>query len=102
MDISKFFAKKRDLSDQSNDGDEPKRLREESSATSSSPNSPSNMFEEPDCMKTLLNCFQNLDNQIKELYILAQSNNEKHIKGEKQLLDLTESINFMTKKIRSL
>ena len=35
----------------------------------------------------------------KELYTLAQSKNEKHIKGEKQLLDLTESINFMTKKI---
>ena len=49
-------------------------------------------------MKTLLNCFKNLDKQVKELYILAQSNNEKHIKSEKQLLDLTESINFMTKK----
>ena len=33
-----------------------------------------------------------------KLYILAQSNNEKHIKGEKQLLDLTQSIKFMTKK----
>ena len=50
-------------------------------------------------MKILLNCFKNLDKQVKELFILAQSNNEKHIKGEKQLLDLTESINFMTKKI---
>ena len=49
-------------------------------------------------MKILLTCFKNLDKQVKELYILAQSNNEKHIKGEKQLLDLTESINFMTKK----
>ena len=39
-----------------------------------------------------------MDKQVKELYILAQSNNEKHIKSEKQLLDLTESINFMTKK----
>ena len=39
-----------------------------------------------------------MDKQVKELYILAQSNNEKHIKGEKQLLDLTESINFMIKK----
>ena len=102
MDISKFFAKKRDLSDQSNDGDEPKRLCEESSASSSSPDSPSDVFQEslksPDCMKILLNCFKNLDKQVKELYILAQSNNEKHIKGEKQLLDLTESINFMIKK----
>ena len=102
MDISKFFAKKRDLSDQSSNGDEPKRLREESSASSSSPDSPSDVFQEslksPDCMKILLNCFKNLDKQVKELYILAQSNNEKHIKSEKQLLDLTESINFMTKK----
>ena len=102
MDISKFFAKKRDLSDQSNNDDEPKRLCEESSASSSSPDSPSDVFQEslksPDCMKILLNCFKNLDKQVKELYILAQSNNEKHIKGEKQLLDLTESINFMIKK----
>ena len=49
-------------------------------------------------MKILLNCFKNLDKQVKELYVLAQSNYEKHIKGEKQLLDLTESINFMTKR----
>ena len=49
-------------------------------------------------MKIMLNCSKNLDKQVKELYILAQSNNEKHIKGEKQLLDLTESINFMIKK----
>ena len=90
------------LSDQSNNRDEPKRLCEESSASSSSPDSPSDVFQEslksPDCMKILLNCFKNLDKQVKELYILAQSNNEKHIKGEKQLLDLTESINFMTKR----
>ena len=93
MDISQYFAKKRDLSDQSSDGDEPKRLCEESSASSSSPDSPSDVFQEslksPDCMKILLNCFKNLDKQVKELYILARSNNEKHIKGEKQLLDLT-------------
>ena len=102
MDISNFFAKERDLSNQSNNGDEPKRLHEESSASSSSPDSPSDVFQEslksPDCMKILLNCFKNLDKQVKELYILAQSNNEKHIKGEKQLLDLAESVNFMTKK----
>ena len=55
MDISKFFAKKRDLSDQSNNGDGPKRLREESLGSSSSPDSPSDVFQEslksPDCMK---------------------------------------------------
>ena len=102
MDISKFFAKRRDLSDQSNGGDETKRLCEEISASSSSPNSPSDVFQEilkpSDCMKILLNCFKNLNKQVKELYILAQSSNEKHIKGEKQLLNLIESINSMTKK----
>lgn len=41
---------------------------------------------------------QNLHKQVKELNILAQSNNEKYIKGEKNLSDLTGSINFMTKK----
>ena len=103
MDISNFFAKRRDLSDQSNDGDETKRLCEEISASSSSPNSPSDVFQEilkpSDCMKILLNCFKNLDKQVKELYILAQSSNEKHIKDEKQLLNLIESINSMRKKI---
>ena len=47
-------------------------------------------------MKILLNCLQNLDKQVK--VILAHSNNEKLIKGEKNLSDLTESINFMAKK----
>ena len=102
MDISKFLAKKRNLSDQSNNDDEPKWFREGSSVSNSSPNLPSNVFQEslksPDCMKILLNCFQNLHKEVNELYILAQSNNEKHNKGKKQLLDLTESIIFMTKK----
>ena len=77
MDTSIVFAVKRDLSDQSNNGF---------------------TLKSPDCMKILLNCLQNLDKQVKELHILAWSNNEKHIKGEKHLSDLTESINFMTKK----
>ena len=44
MDISKFFAKKRDLSDQSNNGDEQKRLPEEILTSSGSPNSCSGVF----------------------------------------------------------
>ena len=66
MDISKFFAKKRDLSNQSNNGEE------ESLASSSSPNSPSDIFQESlkshDWMKILLNCFKNLDNQVKVIF----------------------------------
>ena len=80
MDISQYFAKERDLSDQSSDGNEPKRLCEESSASSSSPDSPSDVFQES---------FKNLDKQVKELHVLAQSNTEKHIKSKKQLLNLS-------------
>ena len=38
-----------------------------------------------------------MDKQVKELYIPAQLNNEKHFKNEKHLSDLAEPINFMTK-----
>lgn len=48
-------------------------------------------------MKFLSNCFQNLNEQGKELYLLAPSNKEKHVTGEKHLLDLTDSIKFMAK-----
>ena len=81
---NEFFAKKKDLSDQSNDGDKPKRHHKEGSSSSTSPNSPFDVFEEslksPDWRKTLLNHFKNLDKQVKELYILAQLNSEKHVK----------------------
>ena len=75
MDISKFFAAKRNLCGQSSNGDKSKQLLEESSASSSSSNSPSDVFQEslnsPECMKMLLNCLLNLDKRVKELYILA-------------------------------
>ena len=62
MDISKLFAKKRDLGDQYNNSNEPKQLREESSASSSSPNSPRDVFRGrfifPDYMKIKLNVYR--------------------------------------------
>ena len=39
-----------------------------------------------------------MDKQVKELYVLDQPNNKKHIKGKQHSSDLTESIHFMTKK----
>ena len=49
-------------------------------------------------MKILLNGWQNLDNQVKQLYILTLSNNEKHINCKNNLSNLTVSTDFMTKK----
>ena len=60
MVISKFFMKKRDLSNQYNYGDKAKRFHEGSLANSSSPNSSSNVFQKSlkstDFMKILSNC----------------------------------------------
>ena len=41
-----------------------------------------------------------LEKQIKNLYILAQSNNDKHIKGKKRPSDSTHSKKFNVGKIR--
>ena len=38
---------------------------------------------------------QNIKKQIKGVHIGAPSNNDKHMKGEKELSDLTQSIKFM-------
>ena len=94
MDITKFFnSKKRDLSNNSNAEEDAKRQREESPSESpnvsmlDTPKTP--VFEESlkseDCVKILLSCLRNLEN-----------NNQ--IKGEKQLGDLSESIKFMSGK----
>lgn len=75
MDISKLFAKKRDLSDRSNNGNKQSQLWEESSSSSGSPNTAGEVFKEnlksPDCMNILLYCLENRDKKVIELYILA-------------------------------
>ena len=73
MDISKFFnssSEKRDLSDQSCDGEEPKKARE------GSLNDPSvsldDVFTEgmksPECLHILANCMENIETKIKEIW----------------------------------
>ena len=82
MDITKFFdQKKRELSSQSADANDSKRPREESNNSSSTPTSPGDVFEEifksSDRVKILVNCMQNIEKQVKELFLLAQGNKEK-------------------------
>ena len=96
MDIQVFLNrsnKKRDLSSGSKEDDEPKRQREESPDASclDSPTSPGNVFAESlksnECIEILMNGFNNLEKEEKELNDLASSNNGNQIKGERQLLD---------------
>ena len=80
--------KKIELSSQSADGNDSKRPRVESDNSTSTPASPSGVFEESlksgDYVKISVKCMQNIQKQIKELFLLAQGNKEKHIRWLKR------------------
>ena len=107
MDIRGFLNKsnkKRDLSSGSKDVDKPKRQRKESpdGLCLESPTSPGNVFAESlksnERVEMLMNCLKNLGKKVKELEDLASSNSANQIKGERQLLDLKEAVDFISNK----
>ena len=51
-----------------------------------------------ECVEILMNCLKNLEKEVKELKDLASSNNANQIKGERQLLDLKEAVDFISNK----
>ena len=96
-----FDRKKRELSSQSADGDDSKRPREESNNSTSTPTSPGDdVFKESlksgDCVKILVNCMQNIEKQVREFFLLALENKQKHIKGESDLSELTKAIDLIS------
>ena len=44
-----------------------------------------------DCVKILVKCIQNIEKQVKELFLLERENKEKHTKGESDLSELTKT-----------
>ena len=85
------------------DVDDSKRPREEVITNSTStPTFPGDVFEESlksgDCLKILVDCMQNIEKQVKELFLLAEENKEKHIKGESDLRELTKAIDLISGK----
>ena len=53
------------------------------------------------CVKKPIDCIlRNVERQTKHVYTLAHSTQDHQIKGKKQLLDLTESINFLPDKFK--
>ena len=105
--ISQYFGKnpkKRDLSDGSKTGDDDSKKPREGS--SGSYTDEADIFEEgvesADCRKVLFNCLKNLEQIMNDLYMLANSNKEMQIKGDKQLIDLTSSVEFLTTKFDEL
>ena len=105
-DISKFFekaSKNRDLSDQSKTCEDPEKVREDESNTGSLTDMPdvfAEILKSPERIEILFNCLRNVEKQTKDTYILAHSTQDYQIKGEKQLNDLTESINFLSDKFK--
>ena len=96
---SQYFRKnlkKRDLRDGSKTGeDDSKKPREGSSGSYTDE---ADIFEEgvesADCQKVLFNCLKNLEEKMNDFYMLTNSNKESQVKGDKQLIDLTSSVDF--------
>ena len=57
-------------------------------------------LKSPELVEILFNWLRNVERQTKDIYTLAHSTQDHQIKGEKQLIDLTESINFLSDKFK--
>ena len=58
--------------------------------------------ESADSRNVLFNCLKNLEQKMNDLYMLANSNKEMQIKGNKQLIELTSSVEFLAPKFDEL
>ena len=104
-DITKYFdrnSKKRDLSGSSNKEEGAKKLKEGSLNTRRASDIPDEIFTEslksPDCVNTLFSCIKNVEKQITQIFESTNEIKEGQIKGEKQLAELTEAIDFSSNK----
>ena len=105
-DITKFFqssSNKRNLSDTSKTDEDPKKIREARSVSFADEGDVFNEGTDSSaCREILLNCLKNLEAKIMETYKQGNENKNMHIKGEKELVDLAGSVNFMTSKFDEL
>ena len=93
-----FFLgnKKRDLSDKSRNGDDAKKVKENTESTGSlSDEVFGDGLNSPECAKILVNCLRNIDNQVKELLVLNEETKSAQVK-------VTESLEFFSNKFDEL
>ena len=105
--ISQYFGKnpeKIGLSDGSKTGGNDSKKPQEGS--SGSYTNKAYIFKEgaesADCQKVLFNCLKNLEEKMNDLQMLANSTKEMQIKGNKQLIGLTSSLEILTSKFDEL
>ena len=108
IDITKFFQRgtqKHDLSDKCEAGEDPKKVREgrlDCSQISQTSDILDDIFTEslssPDCAAILFNCLKNLESKMREMSVSSKETTASQIKGEKQLSDLTDSVQLISDK----
>ena len=83
-------------SDKSRNGENRKKVKENAESTASlSDELFSYGFNSPECVKILVNCLRNIENQVKELFILNKETKNAQIK-------VTESLEFFSNKFDEL
>ena len=101
MDIAIFLrvSKKRDLSDQSDSGEQQKTAREGSLEENPEVDSVfTNSMDSPKCLQIFFNCLQNVEKTVKEIHEMQEKIQSSQIKGKLQLNELSEAVEFFTKK----
>ena len=77
-------------------------MKERSLNTSRVSDIPDEVFTEslksPDCVNILFNCIKNVEKKITQIFENTKEMNEGQIKGEKQLAELAEAIDFISNK----
>ena len=87
-----FFGvgKKRDLSDKSRNGEDTKKIRENSANSLS--DLPDEVFEDglasPDCAKIFFNCLKRIESDVKKLFEIQAESKDAQIKVAESLQNL--------------
>ena len=102
MEFIRFFDnKKRELSSQSENGEDPKRVcTDVDSFLDDSMNDDifAEGFQSSQFVKMLIKCLRNLENKIQDLCSFASGAKESQIKGDGHLTDLKKSVDFISSK----
>ena len=108
MEIAECFeriSKKRDLSNNSSDEEASKKLREgslDNSAVSDVSANNEDPFTEglksPECVSILMNCMQNLEKQVGQIFKMLEKTEDRQIKDRSQLTDLAKGVEFINQK----
>ena len=98
---SYFGSMKRDLSDESNDGDERKKTKESNFDLSLNHDHTDVFAEGIDssrCGSILYDCLKDLDKKVDEIHLLSTITNDAQIKGTQQLKEVNDAIKFINEK----